>query len=484
MVSLFRVARLQEDGDLADFDVCVIGSGPGGQKAAIQAAKLGKKVCVVERMEQVGGVAIHTGTIPSKALRQAILQATGGRDHLAVRADVKAGRVTIGELLASCQRIIATEMEIVRLQLRRNGVEVVRGEAAFKDPHTVTVTSRDDRREVTARKFILAVGTEPVRPGFIPFDDRCVLTSDDLLHLQRLPESLVVVGGGVIGTEFASMFARLGVRVTLVVRAQRVLGFLDLQIGEALQYHMRQRGMVLRLGEELARVEKVVTGKTRDGQDQVEVVTLLKSGKELRSDALLYCLGRQGVTYRLNLSAAGLEADQRGRIEVDENFRTANHDVYAVGDVVGFPALASTAMNQGRMAACHLANKPMSKLREYFPFGIYSVPEISMVGDNEEELTEKGVPYETGVAHYKEIARGQLLGDDVGMLKILFHPETRKVLGVHIIGTGATELIHIGQAVMALGARVNYFIDSAFNYPTLAECYRVAALNGLNKLRE
>lgn len=470
---------------MTDFEVCVIGSGPGGQKAAIQAAKVGRRVCVIERMEQVGGVAIHTGTIPSKALRQAIIQATGGRDHLAVRADVKAGRVTIGGLLASCQRIIATEMEIVGLQLRRNGVEVIAGEASFKDPHTVVVTGNGHgkQREVTADKFILAVGTEPVRPAEIPFDDECIITSDDLLKLRHLPESLVVVGGGVIGTEFASMFARLGVRVTLVSRSQRVLGFLDLQIGEALQYHMRQRGMVLRLGEELARVQRITGRPTADGEVRPEVVTVLKSGKELHSDALLYCQGRQGVTYRLNLAAAGLDAEPHCSLEVDEHYRTACPHIYAVGDVVGFPALASTAMNQGRLAACHLTGQPMTSLRQFFPFGIYSVPEISMVGDNEEQLTEKGVPYETGVAHYKETARGQLLGDDVGMLKLLFHPETRKLLGVHILGTNATELIHIGQAVMALDATVAYFTDSAFNYPTLAECYRVAALNGLNKLR-
>jgi NAD(P) transhydrogenase len=465
------------------FDICVIGSGPGGQKAAIQAGKTGKSVCVVERMDQVGGVAIHTGTIPSKAFRQAIIQATRGRDHLAVRADIKAGRISTEELLSACQRIIATEMEIVRLQLRRNGAEVFSGEASFKDARTIDVRNREGSFEISADKFIIAVGTEPVQPKYIPFDSECIITSDNLLDLRCLPESLVVVGGGVIGTEFASMFARLGVKVTLVVKAHRVLGFLDLQIGEALQYHMRQRGMVLRLGEELSRVERVVRPSSSTGGAKTEVVTLLKSGKELRSDALLYCLGRSGVTGCLNLEAAGLQADDRGRIAVNENFQTTNPDIYAVGDVVGFPALASTAMNQGRMAACHITGLPMSKLREYFPFGIYSVPEISMVGDNEEELTEKGLPYETGVAHYKEIARGQLLGDEVGMLKLLFHPETKKVLGVHIIGTNATELIHIGQAVMALDATMHYFVDSAFNYPTLAECYRVAALNGLNKLR-
>lgn len=459
------------------FEVCVIGSGPGGQKAAIQASKLGKRVCVVERMDQVGGVAIHTGTIPSKALRQAILEATGARDHLAVRGDVKAGRITMLELLSSCQRIIATEMEIVRTQLRRNGVELFNGEASFKDDHTVTVTSAAGSQEVAAENFVVAVGTEPVRPDFIPFDEDRILTSDDLLHLAHLPESLIVVGGGVIGTEFVSMFARLGVRVTQVVCEPRVLTFLDLQIGEALQYHLRGRGVTLRLGEELASVERDTCG------DAPGVKVKLKSGKELCGEVFLYCQGRQGLTAPLNLGAVGLEADKRGRLKVDSQYRSACDHIYAVGDVIGFPALASTSMNQGRMAARHIFGKSIQEMRKFFPFGIYSVPEISMVGDNEEQLTEKGIPYESGVAHYKELARGQLLGDEVGMLKILFHPESRKVLGVHIIGTGATELIHIGQAVMALDAKIDYFVDSAFNYPTLAEAYRVAALNGVNKLR-
>ena len=458
------------------YELCVIGSGPGGQKAAIQAAKLGHKVCVVERMEQVGGVAIHTGTIPSKALREAIVQATSGQDHLATRADVKAGRLTIGQLLSSCQRIIATEMEIVRVQLRRNGIEVMAGEASFAGPHTVRVTRGAGETTISADNILIAVGTEPARPDYIPFDQQCILTSDDLLQLEKLPETLVVVGGGVIGTEFASMFSRLGVRVTLVEQADRVLGFLDTQIGEALQYHLRARGMTLRMNEEVAQVVRHADG------EKARVETRLKSGKVLRSDALLFCVGRQGTTAALNLAAVGLAADCRGRLEVDDRFCTAAPHIYAVGDVIGFPALASTSMNQGRMAACHIFGREFEDRRRLFPFGIYSIPEISMVGDNEEELTEKGIPYETGVAGYKEIARGKLLGDDVGMLKMLFSPETRMVLGVHIIGTNATELIHIGQAVIALDGKVDYFVDSAFNYPTLAECYRVAALNGINKL--
>ncbi len=461
---------------MADYDLAVIGSGPGGQKAAIQAAKLGKKVCVIERMEQVGGVAIHTGTIPSKALREAIIQATAGRDHLSSRADVKAGQVTIDQLLGSCQRIITTEMEIVRVQLQRNGIALLGGEASFVGPHELSIKGASGQSVISADKFVLAVGTEPTRPDYIPFDKQCILTSDDLLQLGKLPETLVVVGGGVIGTEFASMFSRLGVRVTIIDRCDRVLGFLDRQIGEALQYHLRSRGMTLRMNEEVTEVVRHDAG----GKGRVE--TRLKSGKILRSDALLYCLGRQGTTERLNLAAVNLEADDRGRLVVDDKFRTANPDIHAVGDVIGFPALASTSMNQGRMAACHIFGKEFADRRKLFPFGIYSIPEISMVGDNEEQLTEKGIPYETGVAGYKEIARGQLLGDDVGMLKIIFCPNSRKVLGVHIIGTDATELIHIGQAVMALEAQIDYFVDSAFNYPTLAECYRVAALNGINKL--
>jgi len=461
---------------VSDFELCVIGSGPGGQKAAIQAAKLGHNVCVIERMEQVGGVALHTGTIPSKALREAIVRATGGQDHLTARGEVKAGRVTIGELLGSCQRIIAAEMKIVRIQLQRNGITLLRGEASFTGPGALRIKGAYEESTVTADKFVVAVGTEPARPDYIPFDEQCILTSDDLLNLGKLPETLVVVGGGVIGTEFASMFSRLGVRVTLIDRAERVLGFLDTQIGEALQYHLRGRGLTLRMKEEVDRVVQ------HGADEKARVETRLKSGKVLRSDALLYCLGRQGTTGCLNLAAVGLTADKRGRLAVDDKFCTANRDIYAVGDVIGFPALASTAMNQGRMAACHIFGKTVVDRCRLFPLGIYSIPEISMVGDNEEQLTGKGIPYETGVAGYRETARGQLLGDEVGMLKILFCPETHKVLGVHIIGTAATELIHIGQAVIALGAKVDYFVDSAFNYPTLAECYRVAALNGINKL--
>lgn len=464
---------------MADYELCVIGSGPGGQKAAIQAAKLGHRVCVVERMEQVGGVAVHTGTIPSKALREAILRATVGKDHLTVRGEVRTGQLSIGSLLGSCQRIIATEMEIVQAQLTRNGVELVRGEASFTGDDGLLVRGSERERTLTAEYFLIATGSEPARPDTVPFDDRCVFTSDDLLSLPCLPETLLVCGGGVIGTEFASMFARLGVRVTLIERGARVLGFLDLQIGEALQYHLRSRGLTLRLGEEVTGVQRVADGAA----DAEGVEISLRSGKLLRAQAVLWCLGRHGATGRLNLAAVGLAADDRGRLTVDQHYRTANPRIYAVGDVIGFPALASTSMNQGRTAVCHMFGVEIHDRSRDFPIGIYSIPEISTVGRSEEQLTEQGVPYETGSARYTETARGQLMGDDVGMLKLIFHPQTHALLGVHIIGTSATELIHIGQAVISLGGTIDYFVESAFNYPTLAECYRVAALNGLNKLR-
>lgn len=464
------------------FDLCVIGSGPGGQKAAIQAAKHDRQVCVIEKMESVGGVAIHTGTIPSKAFRQAIIHATHGKDHLAIRGEVKAGRVTIEDLLASCQKIILAEMEIVRGQLQRNGVTTITGHAGFVDPHRVSVESSRGADEITADKFVLAVGTIPARPADIPFDDDYVLTSDDLVKLKKLPRSMIVVGGGVIGTEFASMFARLGVRVTLVEKQDRILPFLDRQIGEALQYHLRDLGMTLRLEEQLVSITRTTITCVDGEEDRDNVEVVLASGKRLHADTLLYCLGRQGATEGLNLEAVGLEADHRGRIKVDEGYMTRNTDVYAVGDVIGFPALASTSMDQGRVAASNILGVPVTSKPQLFPYGIYSIPEISMVGLSEEDLTERGVPYEVGIARYKEIARGQILGDDVGVLKLLFHTQTREILGVHILGTGATELIHIGQAAMALGGTMDYFVDTAFNYPTLAECYKVAALNGLNRL--
>ncbi len=461
------------------YDLCVIGSGPGGQKAAIQAAKLGRDVCVIERMDVVGGVAINTGTIPSKALREAVLGLVTQAHRFPLRPRGLEKPVTIETLLRSCRLIIQQEILIVEGHLASNGVVLRHGAASFVDEHTIRIKSRQNDETITADKVVIGVGTVPARPAHIPFDGTYIITSDDILTLARLPRSTIVVGGGVIGTEYASMFTALGIRTTLIEGRSRLLDFIDAEIGEALQYQFRQAGATLRLGEKVVSIEKTTcphTGKTLAQAD-------LGSGKKIQAECLLYCVGRQGAIAELNLDAVGLAPDARGRIAVDERYRTSHPDIYAIGDVIGFPALASTSMDQGRVAACNIYGVEAKSLPELFPFGIYSIPEISFIGKNEELLTREAVPFEAGVAHYKEIARGQLVGDDAGKLKLLIHQKTHKILGVHIIGTGATELIHLGQMMMAFGGTAEYFIDAVFNYPTFAECYKVAAHNGLNKLR-
>jgi NAD(P) transhydrogenase len=458
------------------FELCVIGSGPGGQKAAIQASKLGHSVCVVERMEVVGGVAINTGTIPSKAFREAVVRATRNQDADAVRAGFAAGRTTMETMMTSCRRIVAIEIEIVRTQLESNGVKVINGHARFVDKNKVEIESlQNGISALEAENILIASGTLPAKPENVPFDGTNIFTSDDLLGMNLLPKSLIVVGAGVIGAEFASMFSQIGVKVTLVDSSPRILCFLDAQIGEALQFHLRDQGMTLRLGEKIMSIERVA-------KEHNNVLVRLESGKKVRAESLLYCLGRQGATGDLGLEAIGLKTSKYGKIPVDENFQTTVPGVFAVGDVIGWPSLASTSMDQGRVAASKLFGGPPMDSNRLFPIGIYSIPEISMVGQNEDQLTEAEIPYEFGIAHYRETARGQLIGDEQGMLKILFDTRNLEVLGVHIVGTGATELIHIGQAVMALGGNLEYFTATAFNYPTLAECYKIAALNGFNKM--
>jgi NAD(P) transhydrogenase len=459
------------------FDLVIIGSGPGGQKAAIQAAKLGKSVCVVEKMQFVGGVAINTGTIPSKALREAVLDYTTG---FLKKVDRKASLATLTE---SCQRVIKAEIDVVGQHFASNGIELLHGAGSLESDKTVVVTGEHAVEKVGADHILIATGTVPSRPTNVPFDGCKILTSDEVLKLPSLPRTMIVVGGGVIGTEYASMLAALGVRVTLIEGRPRLLDFLDQEIVEALQYHFRQAGMTLRLGEKVVSIRMVEPPPGPRASDDTMVEATLESGKTLRADCLLYSIGRQGATEGLNLAAAGLESDERGRIKVNEHYQTSQPNIYACGDVIGFPALASTSMEQGRLAACHMFGEPTVSVPDLFPFGIYSIPEISMVGWTEDRLTAAGIPYEAGIAQYKEIARGQLLGDDIGMLKLLIHQESHTILGVHAIGTGATELIHIGQAVMAFKGTVEYFVNTVFNYPTLAECYKVAALNGLNKLR-
>ncbi len=465
-------------------DLCVIGSGPGGQKAAIQAAKLGKDVVIIERMEFVGGVAINTGTIPSKALREAVLSVMGANQHISGVAEQLLGReARLGRVMDYCNRVIRAEIDLVRSQLVSNGVEIISGHGSFIDANTVQADGARGVDRIVAEKVLLAVGTSPSKPENVPFDRENIITSDEVLKLHSLPRTMIVVGGGVIGTEYASMLASLGVRVTLIEGRPRLLDFIDSEIGEALQYHLRQMGCTLRMGEKVVSINAVTAPVGSRSQDDVVVEAVLESGKTLKADCLLYAIGRQGATASLNLKAAGLDADPRGRITVNENYQTSASHIYAVGDVIGFPALASTSMEQGRLAALHMFGEPTRRSDELIPYGIYSIPEISMVGWTEDKLTKEGIPYEAGIAQYKEIARGKLLGDDIGMLKLLIHQETHAILGVHAIGTNATELIHIGQAVMAFKGTVEYFVNTVFNYPTLAECYKVAALNGLNKLK-
>lgn len=472
---------------MREFDLCVIGSGPAGQKAAIQAAKLGKRVCVVEAREVVGGCAINTGTIPSKALREAIL-ALGGHAGAAMPTSVdfvvKARGTTLANLWASCNRVIQAEIELVREHFASNNIAVIAGFGRFVESNVIEVAGPFGPQRIKAQKILIAVGTTPAKPTDIPFDGTDVITSDELLTLGQLPKSMIVVGGGVIGTEYASMMAALGVKVTLIEGRPRLLEFIDSEVCEALQYHLRQAGVTLRLGE---KVVKITSGQAEQGRTTTNnnryAEAMLESGKILRADCLLYAVGRQGCTAGLGLEAAGLSADPRGRIKVNEFYQTTQPHIYAAGDVIGFPALASTSMEQGRLAACHMFGVKAQAMPQLVPFGIYAIPEISMVGWTEERLTAEGIPFESGVANYREIARGQLLGDDIGMLKLLIHQESHAILGVHAIGTGATELIHIGQCALAFQATVEYFVEAVFNYPTLAECYKVAALNGLNKLR-
>ena len=469
------------------YDVLVIGTGPAGQKGAIQAAKLGRSVAIIEKSPVVGGVQVNTGTIPSKALREAVITLTGSDKRNLLGASYRAKKnVTVADLGAFSQQIIRHEWELIGSQFERNHVELIWGKAQFVGPNEVEVYTKDGPERFTADKFLIAVGTRPARPEHVPFNDQRILTSDELLHLDHIPRTMIVVGGGVIGSEYACIMATLGVRVTLVEGRHQVLGFLDQEIAGAFQYFMRQKGITLRLGEKVESIEEVEeeAASGSNGGTKRLVQAKLESGKKLRAEVLLYAVGRQGVCGELGLDAVGIDFDDRERLHVNEAYQTSAPHVYAAGDVIGFPALASTSMEQGRRAVCHACG--VCDVRDYntelFPYGIYAVPEISMVGKTEEQLTDEGIPYESGIAHYREIARAKLLGDELGMMKMLIHQDTHHILGVHVIGAEATELIHIGQAVMALGGTAEFFIDNVFNFPTLAECYKVAAYNGMNKL--
>ena len=458
-----------------DYDLLVIGSGPGGQRAAIQAAKLDRRVAIVERKDMIGGVCLNTGTIPSKTLREAVLYLTGlsQREMYGQSYRVK-DDITVADLTSRTQHVVGREIDVIRNQLARNRVRLLTGTARFQDPHTLVVddgTGHEAR--YTAEKVIVAVGTRPARPNTVDFDEQTIIDSDGILALERVPQSLIVVGAGVIGIEYASMFAALGAKVTVVERRDRMLEFCDLEIVEALKYHLRDLAVTFRFGEAVAAVERHPRG----------AIAVLESGKRIPADTVMYSAGRQGTADLLDVEKAGLSADARGRIEVNDHFQTVVPHIYAVGDVIGFPALASTSMEQGRLAAHHACDEPAHDMHQLQPIGIYTIPEISFVGRSEDELTESRTPFEVGIARYRELARGQIIGDSYGMLKLLVSPDDRRLLGVHVFGTGATEIVHIGQAVMGCNGTIDYLVDTVFNYPTLAESYKVAALDAMNKMR-
>ena len=463
-------------GSMQEYDLVVIGSGPGGQRAAIAAAKLGKSVAVIERGMMLGGVCVNTGTIPSKTLREAVVYLTGMSQRELYGASYRVKeKITPADLLARTQHVISREIDVVRSQLMRNRVELYVGHGRFVDEHTVAVEDpgRAERITVSGRYFVLATGTKPARPPGVEFDEERVLDSDGILDLKSIPSSMVVVGAGVIGIEYASMFAALGTKVTVVEKRDAMLEFCDPEIVEALRFHLRDLAVTFRFGEEVTAVDVGASG----------TVTTLASGKQIPAETVMYSAGRQGQTDHLDLANAGLEADNRGRIFVDDNFATKVDHIYAVGDVIGFPALAATSMEQGRLAAYHAFGEPTKGMMDIQPIGIYSIPEVSYVGATEVDLTKDSIPYEVGVSRYRELARGQIAGDSYGMLKLLVSTEDLKILGVHIFGTAATELVHIGQAVMGCGGTVEYLVNAVFNYPTFSEAYKVAALDVMNKLR-
>src|SRR5450432_844815 len=457
------------------YDLIVIGSGPAGQRAAIYGSKLGKKIAVVESREVVGGACINTGTIPSKTMREAVLHLSGYnyRSIYGMNYRVKE-KITMADLAFRIQHVIKTEVDVTEAQLSRNGVEVFNGVASFEDSTHVKVDGPRGSNIYESENIIIAVGTKPATSPRVPTNGRNIINSDQILEMTDLPKNLIVVGGGVIGVEYTCMFSALGIRVTLIEKRPRLLEFADQEIVEALSYHLRDTRVTMRLGEEVESVEELAEGS---------VVANLESKKRINADALLYAVGRQGNVDELNLAAAGIEADSRGRIPVDKDFRTRQKNIFAVGDVIGFPSLASVSMEQGRIAVARaFSDDSMHTNPSLYPYGIYTIPEISFIGKTEEQLTEEDVPYEVGVAYYREIARGQIRGDTTGRLKLIFHRMTHAILGVHIIGEGAAELVHIGQAVLILDGTLDYFVDTVFNYPTLAECYKAAAFNGINKL--
>ena len=455
------------------YDLAVIGSGPAGQKGAIAAAKMRKRVAVVDRRDMIGGCSLHLGTIPSKTMREAILYLSGVRQRSFYGGDYRVKEdISAHDLGHRVDIVLQREIDIVKAQLKRNSVTTINGMARFVDPHTIEIEGTDGPSVVTADTILIACGTRPAESPTVITDGKRVFNSDQLLHLPLIPRELIVVGGGVIGLEYAAMMTALNTRVTLIDQRPTLLDFADHEIIESLCHHLRETGVTFRLGEQVTSVS--VAGE--------RVIAHLESGKTVKGDALLYAVGRQANSDLLGLEAAGVAVDPRGRIRVNENFQTEVPHIYAAGDVIGFPALAATSMEQGRLAITHMLGLPVRTAPHLLPYGIYTIPEISMVGHTERELTAGKVPYEVGISRFGELARAQMIGDERGMLKLLFDPSTLRLLGVHVMGENATEIIHIGQAVLSMGGTIEYFRDTVFNFPTLAEAYKVAALNGLNKV--
>ncbi len=457
------------------YDLIVIGSGPAGQKAAVQAAKINKRVAIIERGREIGGVAVHTGTIPSKTLREAAMYLSGyDQRGLYGKGYRLKDNLSMEDLLQRVAITINQETEVMSHQLRRNNVEIIQGTGSFLNPHKIQIENRHGKlSEVTADYVLLATGTRPHRPDHIPFDGEVVVDSDDMLYLTKLPRSMAVIGAGVIGVEYASIFSALDIKITLVDGRTDMMGFMDREIIDELTHLMRDRGTLIRLGEDVCTVEK---------NDDDQAVITLESGKRFCADLVMFAAGRIGCVNSLNLEAAGLTADKRGKVKVNEFYQTEVSHIYAAGDLIGFPSLASTSMEQGRLAARHAFGLSLHSHPELFPFGVYAVPEMSMVGKTEEELTKEKIPYEVGIARLKETARGHIMGLQEGMLKLIFSLEDKRLLGVHVLGEEATELVHIGQAVLSMEGGLDFFVENVFNYPTLAEAYKIAALDACNRM--
>jgi NAD(P) transhydrogenase len=458
-----------------DYDLVIIGSGPSGRTAAIQAGKLKRRVLVVDRKNRLGGVSIHTGTIPSKTLRETVLNLTGWRERSFYgRAYRVKDEIVADDLRSRLHKTLDYEVDVLEHQFNRNYVDTLSGTATFIDNHTIDVAiDGGEVQRIKGAKFLIATGTKTFRPDWVPFNGKTVVDTDEFLDLHQLPRSLTVIGAGVIGVEYATMFSALDIRVTLIEPRESFLDFIDKAAIQEFAHQIRENGVDLRLGSSVQSIT--------DAGEYIEVAT--SNGRRVRSELLLFAAGRIGATDQMGLENIGLETDHRGRLTVDrKTYQTAIDNIYATGDVIGHPSLASTSLQQGRVAACHALETPTLEESPWFPYGIYSVPELSTCGMSEEELEQRGIPYEVGIARFRETSRGNIMGLEQGMLKMLVSLKTRRILGVQIVGEGATELIHIGQAVMNLKGTVDYFVQNTFNYPTLAEAYKIAGLDAFNRM--